>query len=188
MNVYEETDAILSEFAAETAPDLAAWSARYPQCGREFARLLTDRCIGLPEVSAEQTERVAGIGRQLLRERRAGYATAPLTGLKTAAESAGLSVADCAAALQIPIGLFWKLHRRLVSPESVPAALVARLSETLRRTEDELKGYFALPPTLAAGASYRADAAPAVGEQERFADALESDPDVTEAMRQIWRG
>ena len=47
---------------------------------------------------------------------------------------------------------------------------------------------FAQPPALAAGASYRADAAPRVAAPQSFAEALADDPETTDAMRRAWSG
>jgi hypothetical protein len=70
--------------------------------------------------------------------------------------------------------------------DSLPAALIAALAQSLARTENEVAAYLRQPPTLARGASYKAASAPAVGVQEEFAPALARDPDLTNAGRARW--
>lgn len=183
MNGHDELDAILADFVQEKAPDLAAWSARHPALARDFARVLTDRRFGVADAPASLEGRVAATALGVLRERRA---TQTAFSLKAAGESVGLDADALSEALQIPVGLFWKLQRRLIAPTSLPGGFVARVAEVVRRTEDEILAFLRQPPALAAGASYRADAAPTVGEQQAFSAALDEDPDATDAMRQAW--
>lgn len=183
MNGHDELDAILADFVQEKAPDLAVWSAQHPALARDFARVLADRRFGVAEADAALESRVAATAMGVLRERRSAYTA---FSLKTAGEGVGLDPDALADALQIPVGLFWKLQRRLIAPTSLPGGFVARIAEVVRRTEDEILAFLRQPPALAAGASYRADAAPTVGEQQAFSAALDEDPDVTEAMRQTW--
>ena len=178
----ELVDAILTEFASDPTARVADWAVRYPAQCRAFAQLAADRAFALPE---GDSARVHLLGVTVLREKRAAYSAA-FTSLKSAAEAKGLSAETVAAALTVPVGLFWKLHRRLITLESIPAAFVQRLAETLDRTVEELARYLQQPPQLASGASYRSDTTPEV-HQESFDQALHLDPESTEAMRAVWR-
>lgn len=178
----ELADAILTEFASDTTARVADWAARYPGQSRAFARLAADRAFALPE---GDSLRVRSVGMAVLREKRAAYG-AHLTSLKSAIEAKGFTAESAAAALAVPVGLFWKLHRRLIAFESIPVAFVQRLAETLDRTVEELASYLRQPPQLAAGASYKNDGAPEA-RQESFQEALQNDPETTENMRQAHR-
>jgi hypothetical protein len=89
--------------------------------------------------------------------------------------------------LDISHALFFKLHRRLIAPDSVPARFVQSLAESLERSAEEVRAYLAQPPTLAQGAAYRSDGRPQVGKQETFAEALASDTEMTDAQRAKWQ-
>jgi hypothetical protein len=177
----ERADAILTEFASDPTARVADWAARHPAQAREFAYLAAERTFPAP---AADSTRVQSLGLSVLREKRAAYG-ATFTSLKSVAEAKGHTAESLAAALKLPVGLFWKLHRRLVSFETIPQALVTQLAETLDRGVEELARYLRQPPQLAAGASYRSDTAPKAL-QESFATALSTDPDTTDEMRQSW--
>ena len=177
----ELSDTILVEFASDPNAQVADWAARYPAQAREFAYLATDRAFPAP--TADST-RAQSLGLSVLREKRQAYSTT-FASLKSVAEAKGHTAESLATALKLPVGLFWKLHRRLVSFETIPQTLLTQLAATLDRTVDELARYLCQPPQLAAGASYRSDTAPEAL-QESFASALGNDPDTTDEMRQSW--
>jgi hypothetical protein len=178
----ELTDAILIEFASDPSARVADWATHYPAQARELAHLAADRIFPAPNTNSSRTQT---IGMSVLREKRAAYSTVTFASLKSVAEAKGHTPESLAAALKLPLGLFWKLHRRLVAFETIPQALLQKLSETLDRGVDEVARYLRQPPQLAAGASYRSDTAPQAT-QESFASALGNDPDTTDEMRQSW--
>jgi hypothetical protein len=177
----ELSDTILVEFASDPNARVADWAARYPAQAREFAYLAADRAFSAPASEATRTQ---AIGLSVLREKRVAYSTT-FASLKLVAEAKGYNAESLAAALKLPVGLFWKLHRRLVSFETLPQTLITQLSATLDRGADELARYLRQPPQLAARASYRSDDAPEAL-QESFTSALQNDPDTTDEMRQSW--
>ena len=177
----ELADTILIEFASTPTAQVADWAARYPAQAREFAYVAAERAFPTPDTDATHTQT---LGLSVLREKRVAY-SATFASLKSVAEAKGHTAESLAAALKLPLGLFWKLHRRLVSFETIPQALISQLAETLDRSVDELARYLRQPPKLAAGASYRSDSAPQAI-QESFASALGNDPDTTDEMRQSW--
>ncbi len=183
-------DAILIAFAdAGPQANLADWTRRHPEHARVLARFAAARRFApatLPNDPAGDA-RVREIGRTVLAALRpAVLAPSPLTSLVLAAHARSLTADMLAVVLDLPVACFWKLHRRLFAPESLPAALVAALAQTLARTESEIAAYLRQPPTLAQGASYKAASAPSVGNQEDFARALAQDPDLTDAARARW--
>lgn len=184
-------DAILIAFAdAGPAADLADWTRRHPEHARLLARFAAERHYeaqtGFSPGVAVADARVRDIGRAVLASLRPTLMPSPLTSLVLAAKARGLSADAVADALDLPVACFWKLHRRLFAPDSVPRTLVAALAAALARTESEVAAYLRQPPTLARGASYKAASAPAVGVQEEFAPALARDPDLTNTARARW--
>lgn len=180
-NQTQDADAVLAAFRETPGAEASAWARRHPALARDFARAAAERRFGLPEASDAAVARVVSLGREALAARRPA-----LSSLLAAADAVGFDPDSLAERLQVPFGVLGKLQRRLVDLESVPAALLDRLAETLRRHRDEIAAYLALPPQLAPGASYRADAAPTVGARESFADALASDPETTPEMQALW--
>ncbi|WP_309713770.1 hypothetical protein [Armatimonas sp.] len=178
----EMSDIVLIEFASDPTAQVADWATRYPAQAREFAYLAADRAF--PAAHADDTL-TQSIGLSVLREKRVAY-SATFASLKSVAEAKGHTAESLAAALKLPLGLFWKLHRRLVYFETIPQALINQLAEKLDRTADELARYLRQPPQFAARASYRSDSAPQAT-QESFASALGNDPDTTDEMHQSWK-
>lgn len=183
---HDDSDAILAGFLDAPEGSLESWARRYPSLARDFARAAESRRFGVPEANERDAARVAGLGLQMLRERRAAHQATALVSLLAAADAAGHSADSLAEVLRVPFALIGKLHRRFVAVESIPGEFLERLSVAVRRGRDEVAAYLALPPQLAAGASYRADESPRA-HQETFQEALEHDPDTTDAMRALWR-
>jgi hypothetical protein len=192
VNVNEsERDEVLVAFAQAGEKDLAEWSRRYPAFAGDFARFAAERWAGEENMPADSAAaaHVRQIGLEAVRHLRAALVptTAPaVTSLLAVAMTHGLDAEAVAAKLDVPYALFFKLHRRLIAPDSVPAKFVAALAEAVGRTADDISFYLRQPATLAAGASYRADDTPTVGAQESFADALRADPEATEAQQARW--
>ena len=198
----EETDAVLTAFvqaqAAPSGASLPEWAARYPSQARDLARLASQAWTGEEReaVASDSAARFCSIGLTALRAYRAepkiaevitfSASAVPMTSLLAATETAGKDADTVASLLDLPSALFWKLHRRLIAPDSVPRALVASLAEAVNRTTDEIAAYLRMPPQMAAGASFRSDDAPSVGQQESFEDALETEREATDASRHRW--
>ena len=177
----ELADTILTEFASDPTAQVADWATRYPAQAREFAYFAADRVFPPPSADGAHAQ---SIGLSVLREKRMVY-SATFTSLKSVMEAKGHTAESLTAALKLPLGLFWKLHRRLVVFETIPQALISQLAEKLDQSVDELARYLRQPPQLALRASHRNDSAPQAS-QESFANALSTDPDTTEEMRQSW--
>jgi hypothetical protein len=193
VNINEsDRDEALVAFAQAGGKDLAEWSRRYPAFAGDFARYAAENWGGEKNAPADSaaTAHVRQIGLEAVRRLRAASAvpaaTPALTSLVAASAARGLDAEAVAAKLDVPYALFFKLHRRLIAPDSVPAKFVAALAEAVGRTTDEIASYLRQPATLAVGASYRADDTPTVGAQESFAGALQADPETTEAQQARW--
>ncbi len=185
-----EAEAVLIAFAqAGTDANLADWTGRYPQYARDLVRLAAERWEGPNTLAAEDAgadARMLAIGHAVLNTRRQEAQAAPLTSLVTAAKARGLDAETVAARLHLPVAYFWKLHRRLFAPDSLPRTLVTEIAQALGSTTDEVAAYLRQQPTLAAGASYRADTSPRVGAREDFAATLAADSELTPAQRARW--
>lgn len=193
-----QADEVMMDFLdAGPQADTVAWIQRHPAHSRMIARLAADRWAGEPEgalpPTAEDAPALARMDarfdevRRLVQARR--QVTAPvaaLSGLLAPAKERGLDTQAFAAKLDVPFAVVIKLHRRLIAPDSIPASFVRSLAECLGRTADDIAAYLRMPPTLAAGASYRADDTPTVAAQELFAEAISSDPDTTDTHRERW--
>jgi hypothetical protein len=194
-----EGDAVLIAFAeaheAGTA-SLSEWMRRYPAHARELARYAAHTWAGdtvyTEAAPSAEALRVRRIGLEVARACRAAQTapqTAPqtaLTSLLAVVKAQGLKPEVFAQNLGISYALFFKLHRRLIAPDSVPARFVQSLAEALERSVDEVRAYLNQGPTLAAGASYRSDNRPQAGQQETFAQAVASDPEMTDEQRNRW--
>jgi hypothetical protein len=196
----EESDAVLTAFAqAQAAPNgvkLSDWTAQYPAQARDLARLAAQAWAGEEREPAlpDNASRYHSMALAALRACRPEpvpapvitFSAAPMTSLLAAAQAADKDAEDVASLLDLPSALFWKLHRRLIAPDSVPRTLINALADAVNRTSDEVMAYLRMPPQLAAGASFRSDDAPSVGQQESFEDALTAEPEVTDAQRRRW--
>ena len=193
MNINEaDRDEMAIAFAQTENANAADWMQRHPAFAGDIARIAADRWAA-DAAPAPENAAIAAMGMDILRRLRpqlapapAAIAVRPLTSLVAAAQAKGFDADEIAAVLSVPQPLFVKLHRRLIALESVPRAFITALAETLGRTADDVSVYLRQPPTLAAGASFRADDTPTVGVQESFADALRQDPEATEIQRERW--
>ena len=198
----EESDAVLTAFAqAQSTPEgvkLSEWTARYPAQARDLARLAAQAWAGEERgesaAIADNASRYRSLALTAPRACRPEpkpanvitFSGGPMSSLLVAAEAAGKDAADIASLLDLPSALFWKLHRRLIAPDSVPRTLITALADAVNRTADEVAAYLRMPPQLATGASFRSDDAPCVGQQESFEEALKTEPDVTDAQQRRW--
>jgi len=139
-------DEVLTAFARTDGANLTEWMNRYPAQARELARFAAEKWAGEDKtpVPAESLARIREIGMASLRARRTATVaattfateTGALTNLVAAAAAKGLDAHGVAAKLQVPYALFFKLHRRLIAADSVPASFVRSLAETIGRTAD----------------------------------------------------
>src|SRR5205085_9473970 len=113
--------------------------------------------------------------------------TAPLTGLRKEAEARGLTIQALASATRLTVPLLVKLDRRLIRFASIPRRAVERIAAELGRGSEAVADYLQGPPQFASQASFRADAAPEMPEQQDFFYAVESDLTMSEIQKDEWR-
>lgn len=181
-NLNIEADEIVTAFAnalENGGANVADWSGRYPQFGRDFARIAAQNFAGPNSVEDNAaTERLQRVAQNTLRKYKTAYlGVQPLVSLVD--KESGITAAKIAQAIALPLPFVAKLNQRLFTASSLPAALVGRIADAIGRSADEVLGFLAGPPTLARAAAYRSDDAPVVGEQEDFQAALLSDASVS---------
>lgn len=180
---------------------LKEWIRRYPQHKAELIEWATmapimDYAETLPE-DPEAEARIRALGDRIIEEARRKWcaqqaattpATAgtPLQSLQATAQRAGLNPKALATRLGIGVTVLMKLEYRLLRFASIPDRLIRQLAETLQVSEQHVRAYLQQPPTLAHGASYRAQQVPQVTEPEDFARAVRSCPDMDEAQKASW--
>lgn len=174
---------------------LREWLREFPQYAREMIDLALHhtRMEMAPDPKmdpAEEESFIAGgmeIVAGILQNRGVGPAAeAVLDDLLAEASARGLSAHGLARTLRLTVPLVTRLHRRLIRYRSIPAQLVQDLALALGRDVASVIAYLQRPPTLAAGANYRSEAAPVVGEAQDFADVLKTDDNLSEADRAYW--
>jgi hypothetical protein len=110
----------------------------------------------------------------------------PFASLLAAAAARGYTTPDAlAGALDMSVGLVMALHRRLIIATSVPAEAIAAIGNVLTATPHAVRSYLSLPPTLAAGSSYKADRPPSAQQADFFA-LLREDPELSPVQQERW--
>jgi 23S rRNA A2030 N6-methylase RlmJ len=205
MNLPEKNqtvEEILDDYVASvTQPnrdDLEAWVRRYPAYERELVEFTLNwlRMEHAPTPVAEppatveaQVQRGMEVVRRLMREAREAEpppSWVPIADLVARGESLGLNRQALAAQLGLSGALITKLNRRLIAPASIPAEMITRLAQLLQSAEDAVAAYFQGAPRLAQGAHYRAEKAPAAGNQQDFFAAVANDAAIPADQREYW--
>jgi hypothetical protein len=127
---------------------------------------------------------------RLLAARRASLISeeiAPLTGLRKEAEARGLTIQALASATRLTVPLLVKLDRRLIRFASIPRQAIERIGTALGRSFDAVATYLQGDSQFASQASFRADDAPQMPDQQDFFDAVETDLMMSETQKDEWR-
>jgi hypothetical protein len=167
---------------------LEEWVRKYPEHKEALVQYAVYHRVtdsALPDSEAE-TRFLENARADIARLRAASPALLPLTGLLSAAKERGLNIITLAAQLNVGKSVVAKLDRRLFEPAGLPKSLVQRVAEALSRSASEIEAYLRLPPTLAAGASYKSPEAPKVAGREKFADALTVDIEMSTDQKTYW--
>jgi hypothetical protein len=113
--------------------------------------------------------------------------TAPLSGLRKEGEARGLTIQALASATHLTMPLLVKLDRRLIRFASIPRQAIERIGAELGRSFEAIAAYLQGDPQFASQASFRADAAPQMPDQQDFFDAIETDLTMSEKQKDEWR-
>jgi hypothetical protein len=198
----EDINVILADYMDAAAQPggtrLQDWVQRYPQYEAELVRFAVYQHVTQhspaavgddPAAEARYLERVRAIRQRMMAEIGVPAPTASrpaLTSLLDAASAVGLRVPELAKILHLSPPEILKLNQRLYRAASLPKALVAQIAGALNRPFDDVAAYLRLPPTLSAQASYRADSAPRVQEQEDFAESIARSRSLTQTQKAEW--
>jgi hypothetical protein len=168
--------------ALEQGEPPAAWLRRYPQ----YAQTLTDLALTVAAPATDPTPadiaHAEGILRSALQARTLAQ---PAPRLAERVKARGLSMREVAARVRLTSDILFKIDRRVIPVDTVPARLLDQLGQVLGCTADALRAGLAgsAPPT--AGAMYHAKQAPTVGQQP-FADAVRTSVALPAADRAYW--
>ena len=190
-----DEDDVLEAFerARRAAPDdwtlLRAWTARFPDHADalievSFAGLASGVSLSDPLEDGPADAETVTFGRAFLDEY---FAAPPLVSLVDEARARGLTPPVFARTLRLDTSALGRLNQRLLEAVTLPNALVRRVAEAIGRTAGEVAAYLAQPPRLAAGAQYRAKAAPRLREsapRQSFAEAIGG---LSQADRDFWQ-
>jgi hypothetical protein len=113
--------------------------------------------------------------------------TAPLTGLRKEGEARGLTIQALASATRLTVPMLVKLDRRLIRFASIPRQAIERIGAELGRSFEAIAAYLQGDSQFASQASFRADAAPQMPDQQDFFDAIETDLTMSEKQKDEWR-
>lgn len=184
--------AVLTEFmrryphAAGALADLAA-TASIIENSPDTERLMESESLAEEETIVRRGMEASA---RLLAAHRSSHipeGTAPLTGLRKEAEARGLTIQALAAATRLTVPLLVKLDRRLIHFASIPRQAIERIGTTLERSFDTVAAYLQGDSQFASQASFRADAAPQMPNQQDFFDAVETDLTMSEKQKDEWR-
>jgi hypothetical protein len=196
---------VLNEFVlAEEHPTRAAlgiWVRQYPQFERELAEFMAvwmaEETLPEPVVLASEDEdliinRAMSQVENLLYQRGGSDApavvsttAAPLTSLIQSARTISVDVPALAAACQLDRTLLVKLEAHLILASSIPAQLIEKLTQVLKRSAQEIAAFLEQPPRIVPGTSFLAHDTPRVSPQETFADAVQKSA-LPKALKDYW--
>jgi hypothetical protein len=153
-----------------------------------------DADIGTESQSLAQEESIIQRGMEvatrLLAMRRTtiiSEETAPLSGLRKEGEARGLTIQALASATHLTVPMLVKLDRRLIRFASIPRQAIERIGAELGRSFEAIAAYLQGDLQFASQASFRADAAPQMPDQQDFFDAIETDLTMSETQKDEWR-
>jgi hypothetical protein len=169
--------------AIEQGEAAAEWLRRYPQ----HATSLTDLALAatMPgDAPASAVARAAAFARAALHA-QAGSVAAAEPALAARVKARGLTMREVATRVRLTSEILFKLDRRIIPVDTVPARLLNELGAVLGCTADALRAGLGGAGPQTAGAMYHAKQAPAVG-QQAFADAVRASLNLSAEDRAYW--
>ena len=190
---------------------LAEFMRRYPQHAAALMEYAATASIvrhsfahdDLPASESSEAnaivERGMNIAAQLLAARRAAspatmtnvsasatqnaHVETRFAGVLREAETRGLQIQQLAATTGLTVPLLMKLDRRLITFASIPRQIIERISQQIGHTAETVAAYLQGSAQFATNASFRADEAPRMPEQQNFSDAVKTDLTITVQQR-----
>jgi len=197
----ETLEDILNAYVASTsAPShasLAEWIRLYPHYERELTEFTVSWSVieSLPPSKSEDVDedtlvlRGMSIVQNILHEHKQAQQSrdkAAIDGILKEGTFRSLSIQQIAERSQLSLVLVRKLDRRLIRYTSIPYEAIEYLARAIHHESSAIARYLQGRPTLPLGASYRAEQAPRVAEQEDFFEAVRSDPTLSKERRNYW--
>jgi hypothetical protein len=178
--------------ALEQGEAPADWLRRYPQHAATLTDLALAATTPATDLPASAVARAAALARAAL---HAQATVSPQSAIRNpqSAEPAlgervkalGLNMRDVAARVRLTSEILFKLDRRIIPVDTVPARLLNELGAVLGCTADALRAGLGGAGPQTAGAMYHAKQAPAVG-QQAFADAVRASLNLSAEDRAYW--
>lgn len=195
-------DDVLDDFMATTErpsyDTLREWIRRYPQFERELTNLAASWALTEhlpPNREAIDEERLllqgASLVGNILHERRSARdrqreEPSAIVSLLARGNDVGLKLRSLADAVGMSPALVREIDRRLIRLASIPDEAIRSLARALRCAPEAILQYLDGSPRFAPGAQYRADQAPALGEQRDFFVAVHEDKSLSAEQRARW--
>jgi hypothetical protein len=168
--------------ALEQGEAPAEWLRRYPQYAASLTDLALAAVVPATDPPAATVARAAQFARTALRAQAAPGAE-PALGDRV--KALGLNMRDVAARVRLTSEILFKLDRRIIPVDTVPARLLNDLGTILGCTAEALRAGLGGVGPQTAGAMYHAKQAPTVG-QQAFADAVRASLNLSAEDRAYW--
>jgi hypothetical protein len=175
-----DLDDVLDAFAAEPEHDRATlerYLVRYPEHAGPILDLSHELRLQAGVVSSPPSQPDSAWIEESWRQFAAAASSTETTNATAPDPFARLpkgALGEVRKALDLPTSVLIAFRDRIVVASTVPAGFLKRLAVAIGSTADELLAHLALPPRLARGASYKADAGPqAPPEKLEFEQVLE---------------
>ena len=188
MNRDKELQSVLDEmFASEksfTFEVLRRWQNRFPKFAREIAEAANDwREFEFFALEGSETGELplSETAENAMKKALARFDSSldeSLTDLRDEAKKKGVAREKILAALGVSETLMRKIERRNL--KEIPQFIEKKIAEMLSVTLESLRNFFALPPMLPKAARYKSKNAPQTQPKQSFADAVRSDPELTD--------
>jgi hypothetical protein len=199
-SLEEVLDAYVAATTKPSREKLAEWVKRFPQYADELADftvawIQTEHFPENREMSVDPNTR-NHIGMEMARrvyERRiaehdaqTSYVHSHLDSLLKAGTEAGLSADQLKDEFNLSMVMMRKMENRFLLSETIPADLIQRMAQTLKRNIQEVLSYLNQEPMIPDGVRLKSHQSPKIGQKESFFDALRKDDSLNEDQRTYW--
>ncbi len=175
---------------------LAEWIRRYPYYEQELTAFTADWALltWLPTPASNQRVdedalviRGMSIVQNILHAQAyASEEALPLQGIMREGAQLGLSIQQIAERAQMSLALVRKLDLRRIRFSTIPSQAIESLARAIQCGSSAVADYLQGAPALPQGASYRSEHAPALTGPEDFFEAVRSDMEMSQELREYW--
>ena len=163
--------------------DVGGWQEKYPEFRREIIEAYTDwRDLEFFAPDDEEIdEDISADDHQFIGNLLAKARPQAITDLRETLKKKGIERETFRQKLGFSETLLRKLERRIFS--DFPVVLEKKVVEILDVLTENWRGFLALPVALPENARYKSKNAPKTQPKQSFAEAVKSDPELTEAEK-----